>query len=335
MNIKDFISKNIVNHPKDIVGVAMQQYQISRPAVLKHLNALIRDGVITVTGRTKDRIYALSSHKATAFTLPITPDLQEGDVWQTHVESFTQDLPKSIQDICHYGFTEMLNNVIDHSQAKETYIVCQFGTNPITIGIHDKGIGIFKKIQDALHLTTLREGILHLTKGKFTTDPQHHSGEGIFFTSRLFDEFTIASNNIVFMRFCDDDWSVDSSTTKVGTTVVMQISKASTTTLESVFEKYTDPETRNFNKTQVSVLLAKIGGDVLISRSQAKRILIGLDKFKNIVLDFKDVSTVGQGFVDEIFRVYQNQHPDITFILTNMNENVEFMIKRGLPPETK
>lgn len=333
MNIKEFITKNIINHPEDIAGLAMRRYKISRPAVHKHLNALIRDGIIIATGRTKARTYMLSSRKAVSLTLPITPNMQEGDVWQTHIEPIAQDLPKPIQQICYYGFTEMLNNVIDHSQSKKVHIVCRFGTNPISMEIHDSGIGIFKKIQAALHLTTLREGILHLTKGKFTTDPTRHTGEGIFFTSRIFDEFTIASNSLIFMRFRDGDWSVDSSMTEVGTSVFMHIAPTSTATLESVFAKYTDPDTRNFNRTQVAVQLAKIAGETLISRSQAKRVLMGLEEFKTVILDFKDVSTVGQGFVDEVFRVYKNQHPDITFTPTHMNENVEFMIKRGLPAE--
>lgn len=331
MNIKEYIIKNIINHPEDIAGLVMQRYKISRPAVHKHLSALIQDGIITATGRTKARTYSLSSRKATSFTLPITPNLQEGNVWQTRIESIAQGLPKPIQQICYYGFTEMLNNVIDHSQASKVHIICRFGTDPISIEIHDNGIGIFKKIQSALHLSTLREGILHLTKGKFTTDPAHHTGEGIFFTSRAFDAFTIASDGIAFMRFHDEDWSVESSPPGKGTRVAMEISPKSAITLESLFAKYTDPDTRNFNRTQVAVQLAKIGGETLISRSQAKRVLMGLEEFKTVILDFKDVSTVGQGFVDEVFRVYQNQHPDITFTPIHMNDNVAFMVKRGLP----
>lgn len=76
MNIKKFITKNIVNHPKNIVGVAMQQYKISRPAVLKHLNALIRDGKIHAEGRTKDRRYTLApmDNIQTSLQAPTGPD---------------------------------------------------------------------------------------------------------------------------------------------------------------------------------------------------------------------------------------------------------------------
>lgn len=331
MNIKDFITKNIINHPRDIVGFAMSHYHISRPAVLKHLNALIRDGIVSVTGRTKARNYSLSSQKTTSFTLPITPKLEEGDVWQTRIHSLTQTLPKHIQDICHYGFTEMLNNVIDHSEGNEVVIGCSFSANLIRITLLDNGIGIFKKIQNALRLDTTRETVLHLTKGKFTTDPTRHSGEGIFFTSRVFDSFTLSSNGIRYMRHHDADWAVDSTDANVGTFVDMELSASATTTLESVFKNYTDPETLSFNKTQVLVELAKLEGESFISRSQAKRVLVGLDKFKTITFDFKNVRTVGQGFVDEVFRVFQNSHPDIQLTPTNMNEDVEFMIKRGLP----
>jgi len=69
----------------------------------------------------------------------------------------------------------------------------------------DNGIGIFKKIQKALHLDSIKESILHLSKGKFTTDPKNHTGEGIFFTSRMFDSFSIISNDMFYI-FKNEDW---------------------------------------------------------------------------------------------------------------------------------
>ena len=52
----------------------------------------------------------------------------------------------------------------------------------------------------------------------------------------------------------------------------------------------------------------------------------GLDKFKTILLDFKNVETVGQGFADEVFRVWKSRHPGIEIIVKNANDNVQFMI---------
>jgi len=55
-----------------------------------------------------------------------------------------------------------------------------------------------------------------------------------------------------------------------------------------------------------------------------------LDKFEKIILDFDGVKTVGQGFVDEIFRVFKREHLNIGIEYINANNDVEFMIKRGL-----
>lgn len=83
-------------------------------------------------------------------------------------------------------------------------------------------------------------------------------------------------------------------------------------------------------QTEVLVELVRRGQTNYIARSQAKRILTDLDRFSRIVLDFRGVETVGQGFVDEVFRVFQNKFPAIQIEYRNANENVLFMIKRGL-----
>ena len=44
----------------------------------------------------------------------------------------------------------------------------------------------------------------------------------------------------------------------------------------------------------------------------------------------KNIRLVGQGFVDEVFRVYVNQHSNIKFKYINANSDVEFMINRSL-----
>lgn len=91
-----------------------------------------------------------------------------------------------------------------------------------------------------------------------------------------------------------------------------------------------DIETLAFDKTQITVELSRIGDERLMSRSQAKRILRGTDKFDIVKLDFSGVRLVGQGFIDQVFRVYQSQHPQIKFECINANDDVTFMIERGI-----
>jgi hypothetical protein len=83
-----------------------------------------------------------------------------------------------------------------------------------------------------------------------------------------------------------------------------------------------------FDKTEITVKLFRFGKD-LPSRSEAKRVTMNLENFHEIAFDFSNVQTIGQGFADEIFRVWQNRYPDIRLIATNANENVAFMIQRA------
>ena len=48
------------------------------------------------------------------------------------------------------------------------------------------------------------------------------------------------------------------------------------------------------------------------------------------IIDFKNIRNVGQGFVDEVFGVFGLEHTDINFHIANANDDVLFMIKRGL-----
>jgi hypothetical protein len=228
----------------------------------------------------------------------------------------------------------MYNNVVDHSGSKTAAVTLSVG-HQVDITIVDEGIGVFRKILEAFSLSDYREAVLQLSKGKLTTDPRRHSGEGLFFTARAFDTFMLRSNGIAFGRVNnrnDEDWLLgEGSEEEEGTGVVLSIESSSSRRLEDVFARFTDaPGNLSFSNTAVLVVLARHKDEFFVSRSQAKRVLLNLEKFKHVTLDFKDVESVGQGFVDEVFRVFKNAHPGIVIDYINANPSVEFMIKRGL-----
>jgi len=163
-----------------------------------------------------------------------------------------------------------------------------------------------------------------------TTDPTRHTGEGVFFSSRMFDRFSIGADQTYYgHRFGEDsDWVMDWG--NAGTTVFMELSNHTSRTTQKIFDQYASPnDDYGFNKTVVPVNLARYGNDKLISRSQAKRVVARLDLFKTIVLDFTDVPTVGQAFADEIFRVFANEHPNLSIIPIKANSEVSRMITRA------
>ena len=237
-------------------------------------------------------------------------------------------------DICEYGFTEIFNNAIEHSEGNVVLVTTEWDKDTVKISVADNGIGIFKKIKTAFNLADERESILQLSKGKLTTDPKNHTGEGIFFVSRCFDRFAITTNKLLYCRFSDNnDWFVESrdDKTESGTCVSMKIDVKSKRNQKDIFDSFTNPETYKFDRTHIWVQLSKAEEENYVSRSQAKRLLAGLEKFKEVILDFKNVAAAGQGFVDEVFRVFKNNHPEIQVTYTNANDDVKFMIERGLP----
>ncbi len=329
-DIREFLIKNLPEHPKDIVALIAANFGISRQRSHSFIVREIKNGTILKTGQTKSTQYFLANGQHIEFTLRVEPNLAEDQVWTKYVKPIILRYPDNIYRICNYGFTEILNNAIDHSSGTIIFVDVEINEENIIIEIMDNGIGIFQKIKTALNLESIREAILHLSKGKFTTDPTKHTGEGIFFTSRIFDSFSILSSDLFYM-FKNKDWFL--STEKEdkfgkGTLIRMVLSLKSKITPKEIMDKYADQEI-GFGKTIVAVALSADPKDPHVSRSQAKRLMMGLEKFKQIVLDFKGVESVGQAFVDEVFRVFQNEHPDIIIDYFNANEEVTSMIKRG------
>jgi hypothetical protein len=174
--------------------------------------------------------------------------------------------------------------------------------------------------------------VLELAKGKLTTDPAHHTGEGIFFASRMFDDYFILSGGVSFSHTATrtEDWIMERENPSQGTMVVMELMNSSTRIAKDVFDAYTAPaDDYGFTKTVMPVRLAKHGQENLISRSQAKRLLARVDRFKVVVLDFTGVDTIGQAFADEVFRVFPTENRSVEIIPVEANPDVTRMIARA------
>jgi anti-sigma regulatory factor (Ser/Thr protein kinase) len=273
------------------------------------------------------------NHEVRQFSFTIAPGLEEDKIWRQQVRPLLSGIPANVLEICHYGFTEMVNNVIDHSAGRTLVIRIGSTTNAIRMDIIDDGVGIFQKLQTELGLEDHRHAILELAKGKTTTAPQQHTGEGIFFTSRMFDNFSIISGRLRFTHdaLLGEDRLVEIEKEEKGTTIILEIHPQSQRTMKGVFDQFAaGEEDYGFTRTQVPVTLAQYGDENLVSRSQAKRLLARFDRFKEVQLDFKGVLMIGPAFADEIFRVFRHQNPQIRLIWLNATAEVEKMIRRAL-----
>lgn len=329
--VRKFILANIEDHPQDIVRLTADHFKCSRQAVHKHLRRLIAEAAVTPEGKTRSKSYRLAPLVSLENTYDLRSGVTEDQVWRSDVAPALGKLPENVAKIWHYGFTEMFNNAIDHSDGSTVTLRLEKTAVASTIELYDDGVGIFKKIQAALSLDDERHAVLELAKGKFTTDPTRHSGEGIFFSSRMFDEFVILSGGVFFSHQFEEaeDWILQSGATRTGTLVRMVLHNHTARSTKKVFDKFVTDDDYGFTKTVVPVKLMRYGDDNLISRSQAKRLLGRFERFKVVILDFAGVTTVGQAFADEVFRVFKTEHPHVELVTIHANSEVKRMISRA------
>ena len=327
--IKKYILDKIAAGNTDYVKRSVNAFEITSTTVYRYLKELETEGVLEKKGVK----YELKTSLRSVLLTRKKGELKNEDyIYKKYIRESFINKKENVRRIWIYAFTEMMNNAIDHSGASEVRLVIGENHMNTIIMIYDNGIGIFKKIKDYLNLETEEDAAKELFKGKFTTDSQRHSGEGIFFTSRLMDTFAAISDGIIFSHEKYDEVVEDLENIKMtedwkelkGTIIYMCLSDNSRRKTKEIFDKYADVE-EGFIRT--SVKIKNIFDDYPVSRSQAKRLVNGFERFADVELDFTDIDEIGQGFADELFRVFPKVHPEVKLVPINMCKDVEKMYK--------
>lgn len=301
--------------------------EISKSTVYNYLSELCESGVIEKHGREYELITSEQS-----FTYLNNGSLGEDRIFENDISPCLSELPKNVYSAWRYGFTEMMNNAIEHSGAEEINVTLLRNALKTVIIISDNGKGIFNNIQDYVRAQkgedlSLKECATLLLAGKFTTAKSMHSGEGIFFTSHLMDSFVIISRGVVFSRDNFLDKSFESSSfASHSTTVFMELNNSTKKTAREIFDRFSNVD-EGFIKTHIPISHLFSGAGP-ISRSEARRLGELITKFKEVDLDFTGTGEVGQAFVHELFIVWQRNNPDIKLNVIGACDDVDFMIRR-------
>ena len=325
--IKQYILEKIEDQQPSIVERTANAFNISKNTVYRYIHELESQDIIHKEGRT----FSLVEKTDSFFLQRSKNELSAEDIiYNQYIKKYIVYLPENIQKIWQYSFMEMMNNAIDHSDSEYVSITIIQNYLNTTILIADDGVGIFKKIKEYYHYETLDDAVNELFKGKLTTDSAHHSGEGIFFTSRVLDRFAALSGGKIFThdKYSEilrnlKDTSLNNLTNIRGTVILMSLSNFSKREISEVFDMFSDVD-GGFTKTHIPI--KNIYDTYPVSRSQAKRLCHRFEKFEEVELDFNGVDDIGQGFAHEIFVVFQNSHPDIKIISTHTNPSIDKMI---------
>lgn len=288
---------------------------------------MAREGHLVVRGSGRSSRWEVASNER-AYRFAIA-GLAEDRVWSELARDVpvVASLTAEARTIAAYAFTEMLNNAIEHSGSKTVDVRVRSGRAAVGFEIVDRGVGAFETVRAKLELPSALDALGEISKGKTTSAPEAHAGEGIFFTSKAVETFVLEANGLAWtIDNARADMAVARSALRRGTRVTFRVSRAPARTLKSVFDEYTGDFA--FARTRAVVRLFERGGE-FVSRSEARRMLSGLERFREVIFDFDRVASVGQGFADEVFRVWPKAHPDVAVSTENANEEVAFMIRRA------
>lgn len=327
--IKGYILEKIGENCSGIVEHTVEAFGVTPNTVYRYIRELQEENIIEREGNKR---YSMVAEKKMYSLRRSHKELMDEDViYEKYIDQFMEKLPDNVRKIWEYSFMEMMNNAIDHSQAENVYFQVRQTYTDTTIVLSDDGVGIFRKIKEFYDLGSLDNAVNELFKGKLTTDRRNHSGEGIFFTSRMLDSFCAMSDGKIFthnkyvelIHNLDDVASLKNWKDKPGTTIYMRLSNNSKRLIKEVFDMFSDAD-GGFIRTRIP--LKNIYETYPVSRSQAKRLCNGFEKFREIELDFAEIEEIGQGFAHQLFYVFQNAHQEIKLIPLNMSEEVKKMI---------
>lgn len=334
--IKKYMLNKIREDDKEFVSKVSDNFEISVTSVKRYIADCLKQEIICKNG---DKFCGYSLVKYTkGWKLENDGSLEEDDFYFNEIEPILKEVSQNAKDIWYYAFTEMMNNAIEHSDGDQ--ISCRIDQDYLytEISIKDNGVGIFKNISAYIKekqgvSLSASQAMTELYKGKLTTRPDSHSGEGIFFTSKFLASMAICSDSTVYTYRCSERDSFISShlmayytrLNKIGTMVVMKLENETMRTTKEVFDMFA-PIDEGFVKTMIPMKEMCPQGDP-VARSQARRILRRLEEFKEVIFDFTDIEFMGQGFADEVFRVFQNRNPEIVLTVINANETVLGMIR--------
>lgn len=330
-DIRNFLLKEVFNNPENLKAaelkqIASKKFNIHPASVACHLRQLVNAGQVL----DKNGFLVLKKEELVERTLPLNQKIDEERVYAELVAPQIANVSANAEKLIAYAFTEMVNNAKDHSGGTELRLRVWETPFSTTVLISDNGIGIFKKIKQSLNLSDEKQSILELSKGKFTTDPTNHTGEGVFFASRMCDSFFIFSGANFYAHDLANPRDTLSDSDRLGqvpgTHILFQVNNHTSRSIKKVFDKYATVDD-GFTKTEVLVRLVRYKNEGLISRSQAKRMLNRVDRFQAVVFNFEGVDLIGQAFADQVFRVFKNAHPGIQISTIKTNSTIDKMIR--------
>ncbi len=325
--ITPWITSMALAHPHDLAAQLMQRLSVSRRAAVNTIARLVQTQWLHELGTPRRPHHVPGLLRQVVQRYPLA-GLDEELPWsRDFAPNFA--LPAPVMRMAQHAFGELLNNAIDHSGGTSVTVSMRQTPAHLQLLVSDDGCGLFDKVAQSFRIVDPAQAMLELSKGKLTSDPERHTGRGLFFTTRLADVLDLHANDTAFQHraWQRHRWSRTTPAARHGTSVFVAIALDTTRTLDALLREHShDQQGYAFERTVVPLHLLTAPGCALDSRAQARRAALRLQQFRHAQLDFAGIDDIGHGFADELFRVFARSQPRLALEPVNMSPAVRALV---------
>ena len=325
--ITPWITAATLAHPHDLAAHLTQRLSVSRRTAVKTIARLIETQWLVQHGTPRRPHHAPGLLRQVVQRYPLA-GLDEALPWSRDFAPYFTP-PANVMRMAQHTFGELLNNAIDHSGGSSVTVSMRQTPAHLHLLVSDDGCGLFDKVSQSFQIDDPSMAMLELSKGRLTSDPERHTGRGLFFTSRIADVLDLHANDTAFQHraWQRHRWSRAASASRQGTSVFVAIGLDTARTLDAVLREHSlDGQGYAFARTVVPLQLLTAPGCALDSRAQARHAAQRLQQFRHAQLDFSGVTDIGHGFADELFRVFARSQPELALEPVNMAPNVRALV---------
>jgi len=326
--VTTWITRVVQEHPADLAKAVAERAGCGLGKARGLIKQLVELGWLQRSGEGRKARYSPGRLRQIVQRYPLS-GLNEDLPWSRDFAPHFE-LPKNVRQLMQHAFTELLNNAIDHSEGQQVTVSVRQTPAHLQLLVSDDGRGLFDKIREGFDIEDPAMAMLELSKGKLTSSPERHTGRGLYFTSRLADVFDLHANAVAFQHREWDprSWKQARAMRQNGSAIYLAIALDTTRTLDEVMRSASmDAQNYSIEHTTLPLRLI-VNEDVgLESRAQARRVAARLTDFKQADLDFTGIEHIGQGFADELFRVFGRNQSAVRLVVKNASPRVNAMIE--------
>lgn len=322
-----WITTAALRHGDDLVAHVMARTGLNRRGTQELLAALVESRWLDRSGTPRRPVYRPGPLRQVVKRYPLA-GLQEDLPWANDVAPCIA-LSPNVARLAQHAFTELLNNAVDHSDGQNVAVSIRQSATHLQMLVSDDGCGLFDRISKTFHIGEPSLAMLELSKGRLTSQPDRHCGQGLFFVARMADVFELHANQHSFQRrsWGRTGWQPGRPAPHSGTSAFVAIALDTDRTVQQVLQAHSvDGASYAFETTSVPLQLLTGHQVGLESRAQARRVAHRLTAFRRADLDFSGIDEVGPAFADELFRVYARAHPEVSLQPVGCGPRVNSML---------